>query len=72
MNNTENFDPEIILAKIRTLKYFLSQTDYIVLKIAEGVATREEYSEILLNRQTWRTTINELEATLDKEEELAN
>lgn len=72
MNNTENFDPEIILAKIRTLKYFLSQTDYIVLKIAEGVATRKEYSEILLNRQTWRTIINELEATLDKEEELAN
>ena len=72
MNNTENFDPEIILAKIRTLKYFLSQTDYIVLKIAEGVATREEYSEILLNRQTWRTTINELKAALDKEEELAN
>lgn len=72
MNNTENFDPEIILAKIRTLKYFLSQTDYIVLKIAEGVAIREEYSEILLNRQTWRTTINELEAVLDKEEELAN
>lgn len=72
MNNTENFDPEIIFAKIRTLKYFLSQTDYIVLKIAEGVATREEYSEILLNRQTWRATINELEAALDKEEELAN
>lgn len=63
-----NLDAETIatiLSKIRTLKYFLSQTDYIVLKIAEGVVTREEYSEILQNRQTWRAEINNLEAIVD-------
>ena len=48
----------------------LSSTDYIASKIAEGVATKEEYADKLAQRQQWRKDINdakerivELEAT---------
>lgn len=36
----------------------LSSTDYIACKIAEGVATKEEYSEVLAQRQQWREQVN--------------
>lgn len=38
----------------------LSDTDYVAAKIAEGVATKEDYAEVLANRQTWRTRIDAL------------
>jgi len=38
----------------------LSETDYVAAKLAEGVATKEDYAEVLAQRQTWRTRINEL------------
>lgn len=38
----------------------LRETDYVVAKIAEGVATKEEYAEVLANRKLWREKINEL------------
>ena len=47
--------------KIEELKLKLSETDYVVIKIAEGEATAEEYSEVLANRKAWRSEINELE-----------
>ena len=49
------------LARIAELKQKLSETDYIVIKIAEGEATKEEYSEVLANRKAWREAINQLE-----------
>ncbi len=49
--------------QISELKQKLSDTDYIACKIAEGVATKEEYAEVILQRQEWRKEINELEST---------
>ena len=48
---------------IAELKQKLSDTDYIACKIAEGAATKEEYAEILAQRQAWREEINNLENT---------
>ena len=47
--------------RIAELKAKLSETDYIVIKIAEGEATQEEYAEVLTSRKAWRAEINELE-----------
>lgn len=48
-------------AKIEQLKTNLAETDYIACKIAEGVATKEEYADIIEQRQVWRKEINLLE-----------
>lgn len=48
-------------AKIAELKRKLADTDYIAAKIAEGAATKEEYADVLAQRQAWRDEINELE-----------
>ena len=50
-----------IQTELNALHQLLSSTDYIAAKIAEGSATREEYSEQIAKRQTWRAKINELE-----------
>ena len=50
--------------EISALKQKLVDTDYIVIKIAEGVATADEYADTLEQRKLWRTQINELENTL--------
>lgn len=47
---------------IEIYKGKLRDTDYVVAKIAEGVATKEEYANVLANRVEWRKKINELEA----------
>jgi hypothetical protein len=47
--------------QIDELKQKLVDTDYIACKIAEGVATVEEYAEELKQRQEWREEINRLE-----------
>lgn len=60
-------DNEHILAEIRALKSFLEETDYVGIKIGEGVATHEQYAEICDKRQAWRDRINELEAMLNDE-----
>lgn len=54
------------LSRIAELKSNLSSTDYVVAKIAEGVATKEEYAQVLADRQGWRAEINALEAELNK------
>lgn len=51
---------EVNAERIEELKAKLSETDYIVIKIAEGEATQEEYAEVLTNRKAWRSEINEL------------
>lgn len=54
----------------------LSSTDYIAAKIAEGKATKEEYSGKIAERQQWREDINAANAeiarleTIEPEEEL--
>lgn len=45
---------------IQDLKQRLADTDYVVIKIAEGVSTIEDYADIIAQRQEWRTQINEL------------
>ena len=54
-----------ILANIDILKQNLVDTDYVIIKIAEGVATKEDYADIIAQRQVWRTRINELQAQLE-------
>jgi hypothetical protein len=53
-----------ITSRIPELKQYLNDTDYAVIKIAEGVATEEEYSEVLAKRKSARTEINVLEEEL--------
>lgn len=48
--------------QIFLLKQNLKDTDYVILKIAEGVATTEEYADVIAQRQEWRKQINELES----------
>lgn len=47
--------------EILKLKRKLSETDYCIIKIMEGLATTEEYSDIIAQRKNWRKQINELE-----------
>ena len=49
--------------RIAELKQMLADTDYIVIKIAEGVATWDEYPGVKEQRQAWREEINKLEQT---------
>lgn len=49
-------------ARIEELKKMLEDTDYAVIKIAEGAATQEYYADIIQQREGWRKEINELES----------
>ena len=44
----------------------LFKTDYIAIKIAESVATKEEYADILTQRQQARDRINEIDNLLNE------
>ncbi len=57
----EKSDEEQTADRISELKQKLVETDYIAVKIAEGVATKEEYADVLAQRQAWREEINQLE-----------
>lgn len=54
-------EKELAHQRISELKSKLASTDYIVIKIAEGEANAEDYSEILAQRKAWRAEINQLE-----------
>ena len=54
--------------QIRELQSKLSATDYQALKYSEGWITEKDYTEIKANRQSWRDTINQLQAQLKEEE----
>lgn len=45
------------------LQSFLSSTDYVAAKLAEGVATKEEYADVLQQRAEARDRINALRAS---------
>lgn len=57
---------EKIESQIWALKANLQETDYVVVKIAEGAATAEDYADIIAQRADWRAQINELESELEK------
>lgn len=59
-----------ILANINILKQNLVDTDYVIIKIAEGVATKEDYADVISQRQVWRTRINELQEQLEQAKEV--
>ena len=52
---------EEAIERIRILKGWLAETDYIAAKIAEGIATTKEYADKIKERQAWRAEINKLE-----------
>ena len=51
--------------RIEVLKAQLAETDYAVIKIAEGAATAADYADLIAQRQTWRAEINDLEGRID-------
>lgn len=57
-------ESEVATSRIRELKTFLRETDYVAIKIAEGVADSSEYEETLEKRRDTRAEINELEKKL--------
>lgn len=54
-------EAELATNRIAELKQMLRDTDYVTIKIAEGVSTKEEYADILEQRSAWRAEINKLE-----------
>ena len=50
--------------QIARLKAYLAATDYVVIKIAEGVASSEVYADIITQRRDWREEINKLEGAV--------
>lgn len=50
--------------QIALLQMKLQATDYAVIKIAEGAATREEYEDVIAQREEWRAQINALQEQL--------
>ena len=50
-------NPEL---EINELKQKLADTDYAVIKIAEGSATVDEYADLITQRREWRKRSNEL------------
>lgn len=55
---------EAAKAEMDTLKRYLDDTDYVVVKIAEGTATKEEYADVLTKREETRERIRELEVEI--------
>lgn len=51
--------------RIEVLKAQLAETDYAVIKIAEGAATAADYADLIAQRQEWRAEINDLEGRID-------
>lgn len=63
------FIPIPVEDKIDALKGKLRDTDYVVLKIAEGAASAEEYADVIEQRQEWRKEINNLESQIARSDE---
>ena len=59
--NSEPSEEELKRLEVAELKEKLADTDYVVIKIAEGAATADEYAGVIAQRQQWRARINELE-----------
>lgn len=65
--------PESPDGQIAELKQKLAETDYMVVKVYEAMITGEElpeddtnrYSDAIIQRQQWRSQINELENSME-------
>lgn len=51
--------------QIDILKRNLADTDYCILKLFEGVATEDEYAQVINDRKVWRSKINKLQEQLN-------
>lgn len=51
--------------RIIELKTYLSQTDYVCMKLAEGAASPEEYADVIKQREAAREEIRELEPIVE-------
>lgn len=56
-------DLEAAKQEEQELQSFLSATDYVAAKLSEGVATKEEYADVLQQRAEARDRINALRAS---------
>lgn len=65
VKNSEPTEEDIKQARINELKQLLADTDYVVIKIAEGSATKEDYADVIEQRKAWRNEIRELENESD-------
>lgn len=70
-NKTEIIGSPEIIVKDGELSYTvawfkkqLADTDYVVIKIAEGAATVDDYADVIAQRQIWRDGINAIESGL--------
>lgn len=61
VKNPEPTEEDIKQSRINELKHLLADTDYVVIKIAEGSATKEDYADVIEQRKAWRNEIRELE-----------
>lgn len=61
VENPKPTPEELKAQEIAEFKAYLAATDYVVIKIAEGAATKEEYAEVIAEREKARMKINELE-----------
>lgn len=59
-------DRKQIETEIRTMKQLLLQTDYVALKCAEDETMKVKYADVLVQRNTWRARINELEEMMEQ------
>jgi hypothetical protein len=53
--------------EIEECKQRLAETDYVVIKIAEKVATRKDYADIIDERAALRERVNALEILAEKQ-----
>ena len=65
VENTPPSPEELKQQEIQQLKQYLQETDYIVIKIAEGEEPTAHTLEIISRRKEARARINELEAELE-------
>lgn len=65
VKNPEPTPEELIQREIQQLKQYLQETDYVVVKIAEGEEPTAHTLEIISRRKEARARINELEAELE-------
>ena len=64
VKNQEPTQEELNQQEIQQLKQYLQETDYVVIKIAEGEEPTAEALAIISERKKARARINELEAEL--------
>ena len=65
VKNPEPTPEELARQEIQQLKQYLTQTDYIVIKIAEGEEPTAHALEVISERKRARARINELEEQLE-------